>query len=88
MSTNKKQKTTNKSSQQKCFFALVAVALQTGQNQGCNYFALLRSLISLRFSKNLLCPAAAQATIVLPAFARSLSADGKKKRNPGNPKIL
>jgi len=27
------------------------------------------------FSKNLLCPATAQASIVLPTFARSLSAD-------------
>jgi hypothetical protein len=52
---------------------------QTGQNQGSNYFALLRSRVSLHFSKNLLCPAAAQTNIVLPAFARSLSVDGKKK---------
>jgi hypothetical protein len=57
----------------------IAFALQTRQNQGCNYFAPLRSHISQRFSKNLLCPTTAQATIVLPAFARSCSADGKKK---------
>jgi hypothetical protein len=54
-------------------------AQQTRQNQGCNYFALLRSLISFCFSKNLLCPAAAPPTIVLPAFARSCSADGKEE---------
>jgi hypothetical protein len=76
----KKQTTTNKSSQQKCFFALIAFALQIRQNQGCNYFAPLRSRVSLRFSKNLLCPASAQATIVLPAFARSLTADKKGKK--------
>ncbi|MGN8071200.1 hypothetical protein [Mucilaginibacter sp. 22184] len=56
-----------------------AFTLQTGQNQGCNYFAPLRSLIFLRFSKNLLCPASAQATIVLPAFARSCSVDGEEE---------
>ncbi|NOW93400.1 hypothetical protein FHW89_000047 [Mucilaginibacter sp. SG564] len=55
----------------------IAFTRQIGQNQGCNYFAQLRSYISPRFSKNLLCPAAAPPTIVLPAFARSLSADGE-----------
>ncbi|NHA04045.1 hypothetical protein G7092_09570 [Mucilaginibacter sp. HC2] len=74
-------KSNQKSSQQRGFFALTALALQNGQNQGCNYFALLRSLTSPGFSKNLLCPAAAQSTIVLPAFARSLSADGGKKES-------
>jgi len=42
MSTNKKQTTANNSSQQKCFFALGAIALQNGQNLGWNYFALAR----------------------------------------------
>jgi hypothetical protein len=42
MSTLKKQTTANKSSQQKCFFALGAFALQNGQNLGWNYFALAR----------------------------------------------
>ncbi|NHA04593.1 hypothetical protein G7092_12340 [Mucilaginibacter sp. HC2] len=58
---------------------LMAFTLQSGQNLGRNYFAPLRSRNPLRFSKNLLCPASAQATIVLPAFARSLSADGRRK---------
>jgi hypothetical protein len=57
----------------------MAFTLQISQNQGCNYFAQLRSLISPRFSKNLLCPATAPPTIVLPAFVRSLSADGEEK---------
>jgi hypothetical protein len=66
-----------KSSQQKCFFALKASALQIRQNQGCKQLPhLVRT--GPCFSKYLLCPAAAQATIVLPDFARSLSADGEK----------
>jgi len=56
----------------------LAFARQIRQNQGCNYFVLLRSY-NLRFSKNLLCPATAQATIVLPALARSCSADGEEE---------
>jgi hypothetical protein len=39
MSTYKKQTTANNSSQQKCFFARNASALQNGQNLGWNYFA-------------------------------------------------
>jgi len=35
-------KRTKKSSQQKCFFAARAFALQNGQNLGWNYFALAR----------------------------------------------
>jgi hypothetical protein len=34
-----KQKGPKNSSQQKCFFALKAFALQNGQNLGCDYFA-------------------------------------------------
>jgi hypothetical protein len=67
-----------KSSQQKCFFALGAFALQNGQNLGWNYFA--PSHLSPRACKNFLCPAAAQPRIVLPVFARSCSADGFGKR--------
>jgi len=55
-----------------------AFALQTEQNQCCNYFALLRTLQS-RFSKTCYALASAQPSIVLSGFARSLSADGKGK---------
>ncbi|GAA3976213.1 hypothetical protein GCM10022210_28630 [Mucilaginibacter dorajii] len=34
----------NNSSQQKCFFALKAFALQNGQNLGWDYFALTRQV--------------------------------------------
>ncbi|GAA3967149.1 hypothetical protein [Mucilaginibacter dorajii] len=47
MNTNKNRLLVNKSSQQRCFFALKAFALQNGQNLGWDYFALA-----------LLCPAA------------------------------
>jgi hypothetical protein len=47
---------------------------------GCNYFAL--SLSSpLASAKTCYAPAAAQAIIVLPAFARSLPADGREGIN-------
>ncbi|WP_143065418.1 hypothetical protein [Mucilaginibacter sp. OK283] len=73
MSTYKKQTTANNSSQQKCFFALGAFALQNGQNLGWNYFAPVRFIP--RTCKNFLCPATALPTIVLAVFARSCSAD-------------
>jgi hypothetical protein len=69
-----KQKGPKNSSQQKCFFALEASALQNEQNRGWNYFAPER--LVPRTCKNFLCPAAAQARIVLSVFARSRSADG------------
>jgi hypothetical protein len=46
---------------------------------GCNYFALLRSHFSNASAKICYAPAAAQSTIVLPAFARSFPADGEEK---------
>jgi hypothetical protein len=56
-----------------------AIALQIRQNRGCYIFTLL-SLHTwpLRFCKNLLCPAALKATIVLPDFIRSCSTDGEE----------
>ncbi|SDP94332.1 hypothetical protein SAMN05428975_3906 [Mucilaginibacter sp. OK268] len=57
-----------------------AFALQTGQNHGLQLFALLRSRKPC-FCKTCYALAAAQATIVLPAFVRSLSADGEKEKN-------
>jgi hypothetical protein len=64
--------------QQKGFFAARAFTLQIRQNLGCNLFAgepvAFKSLC-----KKLLCPATHVATIVLPDFARSCSAEGKRK---------
>jgi hypothetical protein len=70
------KKVTKKSSQQIGFFAAQAFALQIGQNHGCNYFALLRSHFPDASAKTCYASAAAQASIVLPAFTRSLPADG------------
>jgi hypothetical protein len=67
-----------KSSQQKCFFALLAFALQNGQNHGLQLFCATSFAQSYASAKTCYAPAIAQATIVLPAFARSLSADGKR----------
>jgi len=71
-------KVTKRSSHQKCFFALLAFALQISQNHGLlnltsTSFAQIPA--SARFAN---APATAQATIVLPAFVRSCSADGGK----------
>jgi hypothetical protein len=45
MNTNKNKLLVNNSSQQKCFFALRAFALQNRQNRGWNYFALTSWLL-------------------------------------------
>jgi hypothetical protein len=49
------------------------------QNLGCNIFALLRSLTALASAKICYALPPLQATIVLPDFGRSLSADGNRK---------
>jgi hypothetical protein len=49
------KKVTKKSSQQKCFFALPAFALQIWQNHGLQNIALLLSL-KADTRQNLLCP--------------------------------
>jgi hypothetical protein len=54
-----------------------AFALQIGQNHGLLNFALLRTLNSTASGKIANAPAAARATIVLPNFVRSLSAEKK-----------
>jgi len=64
-----------KSSQQKCFFALLAFALQNGQNLGLNYLSPCFARTGRPFWQNFLCPATALTTIVLTVFARSCSAD-------------
>jgi len=80
MNTNKKQKTTNKSSQQKGFFAAHSLcpANPAEPRAAKPHLHFVRSLspLQVRFAN---APPTAQATIVLPAFARSLSADGKEK---------
>jgi hypothetical protein len=75
MSTYKKQTTANNSSQQKCFFALGAIALQNGQNLCWNYLPPYFARTGRPFRQNFLCPATALPTIVLAVFARSCSAD-------------
>jgi hypothetical protein len=64
-----------KSSQQKGFFAALAIALQTGQNHGLESFAAHAHCSALL--QNFLCPCHPQATIVMPAFARSCFADAE-----------
>ncbi|NHA04998.1 hypothetical protein G7092_14400 [Mucilaginibacter sp. HC2] len=72
-------KSNQKSSQHKCFFARKAFTLQSRQNHGLLNLtptSFAHSHASARFAN---APAAAPPVIVLPAFARSCSADGKKK---------
>jgi hypothetical protein len=76
----------NKSSQQKGFFPHWAFAPQIGQNHGLESFAPLRTRLPLLLQK-FLCPCRPQATLVLPAFARSCFADAERKENPINPLI-
>ncbi|RAV54035.1 hypothetical protein DIU36_22130 [Mucilaginibacter rubeus] len=81
-------KVTKKSSQQIGFFTAPASAhafvwplpCKPGITTGCNYFAPLRPRLANTSAKTCYAPATAQATIVLPAFARSLPADGEGKR--------
>jgi hypothetical protein len=68
-------KSNQKSSQQKCFFALKASALQNAQNLGWNYFALARLPHAHAKTSYALQPH--NPHIVLPVFARSCSADRK-----------
>jgi len=57
-----------------------AFTLQTGQNHGLQLFALLRTLNSASSAKLAMPFPAAPPIIVLPAFTRSLSADGEEER--------
>jgi hypothetical protein len=72
-------KSNQKSSQQKCFFAArgLSPANRAEPRAAKPYLYFVRSIshASARFANAL---TAAQATIVLPAFARSCSADGEK----------
>ena len=74
-------KVTKRSSQQKCFFAAPGLARKSVRTTGCNYFAQLRTHNSTSSAKTCYAPSTAQAIIVLPAFARSCSADGKRISN-------
>ncbi|WP_090528226.1 hypothetical protein [Mucilaginibacter sp. NFR10] len=77
-------KVTKKSSQQRGFFAALpspipnaGLALQNNQNHGLQKVALLRSLHPQPSANICYAPTAAPPTIVLIAFTRNLSADGK-----------
>jgi hypothetical protein len=72
-------KVTKKSSQQGGFFAAQALPCKAGRTMGCNYFALLRALFPALLQKLAMPLQPHMATIVLPAFARSLPADGEGK---------
>jgi hypothetical protein len=73
------------SSQQGGFFAAhptpipiaEAFALQTSQNHGCNYFALLRTLKPLLLQKLAMPSPTHKPCTVLSGFAQSFPADGK-----------
>jgi hypothetical protein len=69
-------KVSKKSSQQIGFFAHKAFALQIGQNHGCNYFAPLRTRFPNASAKTCYALPELKAGTVLPAFTRSLPADG------------
>jgi hypothetical protein len=72
-------KSNKKCFQQKGFFAARAFALQIGQNHGLGKFAPCCATPTPRFSKNSRCPSRRTAHHVLPAFARSCSADVMNK---------
>jgi hypothetical protein len=73
-------KVTKKSSQQGGFFALNALPCKAGTTTGCNYFALLRPLIARASAKTCYAIPSRKATIVLPAFVRSLPADERSSK--------
>jgi hypothetical protein len=53
---------------------------KTIRTTGCNYFARLRSLIPKLLQKLAMPLPTHKATIVLPAFARNLPADGDENK--------
>jgi hypothetical protein len=70
-------KVSKKSSQQIGFFAAQAFALQRGQNHGLQLFCPAALALSPSLLQKLAMPLPTlKATIVLPAFTRSLPADG------------
>jgi hypothetical protein len=73
----------NNGFQQKGFFAARGLALQTSQNPGCTLFAPLRSRGPRASAKICYALPAHMATIVLPDFTRSFSAEEKEKNNSG-----
>jgi len=79
MSTNKKKRQRITSSQQKCFFAAQGLcpANQPEPRAAIILPNFVRTL-ACASAKTCYAPATAPPTIVLPAFARSLSADGEK----------
>jgi len=73
-------KSNQKSSQQKCFFVAQGLCpAKRAEPRAAKPYLHLRSLIILASGKVRNALAAAPATIVLPAFGRSLSADGERK---------
>jgi len=69
-------KVTKKASAERLLCRTGPLLCKSDRTTDCNYFALLRSLVSRASAKTCYVPTAAQATIVLSDFARSLSADG------------
>jgi len=76
-----RHKSNQKGCQQKCFCALIAFALQTWQNHGLLNFAATSFAHIPASGKIANALTAAQATIVLPAFVRSRSADGGEEKD-------
>jgi len=82
-------KVTKKSSRQGGFFAArpspaclsLPLPCKASRTTGCNYFAPLRPLVPWLLQKLAMPLQPHKATIVLPAFARSLPADGRGKRS-------
>jgi hypothetical protein len=85
-----RHKSNQKGFQQKCFFA--AQGLSPANRAEPRAAIILRYFVPTfprASAKTCYAPATAPPTIVLPAFARSCSADRKKnKKNQGNPLIL
>jgi hypothetical protein len=69
-------KSNQKSSQQKCFFALPALCAANQSEPGLQTIALLRTRNPSLLQIFAMPSQRSQATIVLPDFIRSCSADG------------
>ncbi|WP_221283380.1 hypothetical protein [Mucilaginibacter lappiensis] len=72
-------KSNQKSSHQKCFFAAQGLCPANRTEPGLQLFCPTLFALFPTLQQKLANAPATQASIVLPAFARSCSADGKKK---------
>jgi hypothetical protein len=73
-------KVTKKAVTRNTSMPLMAFALQISQNHGLQLFCPTLFALSYASAKTCYVPATARYCIVLPAFARSCSADGEERK--------